>query len=237
MERNVASAVSFETEDIIYDEPDIFNKKPDEEIEGTIQAINRSSNESDIKNLEELIEQLPEQFPDAVVAPLLLDCNAGVQDHYIKTIKKKTGAASIKSVSLIIDEAIERINTEETASDKNELDEISKDPEVQKMAEQIAQDSMLLKNKIDLIGQLGVIGERKNIALYMTVLDSCLLPMGSTGSEALAIKNSGPYGAGKFHPMFACLRLYPKEAYHLITSGSAKSLYHVQGGLKHKALI
>lgn len=37
--------------------------------------------------------------------------------------------------------------------------------------------------------------------------------------------------------MFACLELYPKSAYHLITSGSAKSLYHVQGGLKHKALI
>jgi hypothetical protein len=34
-----------------------------------------------------------------------------------------------------------------------------------------------------------------------------------------------------------CLKLYPKSAYHLITSGSDKSLYNIDGGLKHKALI
>ena len=34
-----------------------------------------------------------------------------------------------------------------------------------------------------------------------------------------------------------CLKLYPKSAYHLVTGGSDKSLYHIQGGLKHKALI
>jgi len=235
-----------EYEDIIYDDPNgyITDESSEEFQENTLEiVITNEGDRSDIKKLEMLIEQLPEQFPEAVdiirdeISPLLVDCNAGVKDHYIKVIKKKTGAASIKSVSLIIDEAIKSINTEETEPDKNELEEIRKDPEVQNMAEQIAKDPRLLKNKIDLIGQLGVIGERKNIALYMTVIDSCLLPMGSTGSEALAIKNSGPYGAGKSHPMFACLKLYPKTAYHLITSGSAKSLYHVQGGLKHKALI
>ncbi len=141
-----------------------------------------------------LVEQLPEQFPEAVdiirdeISPLLVDCNTGVKDHYIKVIKKKTNAASVKSVSLIIDEVIDRINTEGPEPETNEIDEIRKDPEVLKMAEQIAQDPMLLKNKIDLIGQLGVIGERKNIALYMTVIDSCLLPMGSTGQKLWPLK-------------------------------------------------
>lgn len=243
-----SSVVRHETEyeGIIYDDPNgyITDESSEEFQENTLEiVITNEGDRSESEKLEMLIEQLPEQFPEAVnmirdeISLLLVDCNAGVKDHYIKTIKKKTGAASIKSVSLIIDEAIESINTEDTEPEKNELDEIRNDPEVQNMAEQIAQDPMLLKNKINLIGQLGVIGERKNIALYMTVIDSCLLPMGSTGSEALAIKNSGPYGAGKSHPMFACLKLYPKTAYHLITSGSAKSLYHVQGGLKHKALI
>ena len=173
MERNVASAVNFETEDIIYDEPEVYDKKPYEKSEGITLGIDLSSEQGDTKNLDKLIEQLPEQFPEAVdiirdeISPLLVDCNAGVKDHYIKTIKKKTSAASIKSVSLIIDEAIKNINTEDTEPEKNELDEIRKDPKVQNMAEQIAQDPMLLKNKIDLIGQLGVIGERKNIALYM----------------------------------------------------------------------
>ncbi len=243
MTKNVASAASFETKEIIYDEPEVYDKKPDKNIEGINQGIDLSSDNNDTKNLDELIEHLPEQFSEAIdiirdeISPLLVNCNAGVKDHYIRTIKKKTSAASIKSVSLIIDEAIDRMNTEEPTPETNEMDEIRKDPEIQKQAEQISQDPMLLKNKIDLVGQLGVIGERKNIALYMVVLDSCLLPMASTGSEALAIKNSGPYGAGKSHPMFTCLKLYPKSAYHLITSGSAKSLYHVQGGLKHKALI
>ena len=233
----------FETEDIIYDDPEIYDTKVDEKMDGNTMIVDLSSNHGGKNNLEALIEKLPEQFPEAVdiikdeIAPLMIDCKTGVKDHYVKMIRKKTNAASIKSVSLIIDEAIERFNAEEPEPEKSELDEIRKDPEIQKMAEQIAHDPLLLKNRIDLIGRFGVVGERKNIGFYMTVIDSCLLPMGSTGSEALAIKNSGPYGAGKSHPMFACLKLYPKSAYHLITSGSAKSLYHVQGGLKHKALI
>ena len=177
-----------EYEDIIYDDPDdyITDESSEESQANTLEiVVTEEENRSKLESLEALIEQLPKQFPDAVdiirdeISPLLVDCNAGVKDHYIKVIKKKTDAASIKSVSLIIDEAIERINTEETAPEKNELDEIREDPEVQKKAEKISQDPMLLKNKIDLVGQLGVIGERKNIALYMTVIDSCLLQMGS----------------------------------------------------------
>ena len=61
--------------------------------------------------------------------------------------------------------------------------------------------------------------------------------MGSAGSDALAMKNSGHYGAGKSFPLFMCLKLYPPSAYHLISSGSEKSLYQIEGGLKYKALI
>jgi len=61
--------------------------------------------------------------------------------------------------------------------------------------------------------------------------------MGAAGSDVLALKNSGHYGAGKSFPLFMCLKLYPKSAYHLITSGSDKSLYNIDSGLKHKCLI
>ena len=88
-----------------------------------------------------------------------------------------------------------------------------------------------------MVNKLGVIGERRNIGTYMVVIDSSLLPMGTSGSEALAAKNSGPQGSGKSHPLFTTLKLYPKSAYYLITSGSAKSLYNLNDGLKHKALI
>jgi hypothetical protein len=207
------------------------------------QEIQNITVEASLENLDALIEQLPDQFPAASetikneIAPLLIDCDAGIKDHYVKVIKKKTNAASIKSVSLLIDEAIEKGNSEETIPDDEDPEEIQTDPEIVALADQIAQDPMLFKNKIDLINKFGVIGERRNIGLNFLVMDSCLLPMGGAGSEALALKNSGHYGAGKSFPLFMCLKLYPKSAYHLITSGSDKSLYHIQGGLKHKALI
>jgi hypothetical protein len=96
---------------------------------------------------------------------------------------------------------------------------------------------MLFRKKIDIVNQLGVINERNNIGLYNLVIDSRLLPMASAGSDALAMKNSGHYGAGKSYPLFTTLKLYPKSAYHLISSGSEKSLYSIEGGLKYKALI
>ena len=153
-----------------------------------------------------LIEQLPEQFPAAVdmikyeIAPHLIECNPGVRDHYIKVIKKRTNAASIKSVSLLIDEAIQEINASVAGNDSCAEIEATIDPEIIEAAEQIAHDPMLFKKKIDIVNQLGVINERKNIGLYQLVIDSRLLPMGSAGSDALAMKNSGHYGAGKSFP-------------------------------------
>jgi hypothetical protein len=70
-----------------------------------------------------LIENLPEQFPAAEdiiksdIAPHIIDCNPGVRDHYIKIIKKRTHAASIKSVSMLIDEAIQEINASVSGND------------------------------------------------------------------------------------------------------------------------
>ena len=51
------------------------------------------------------------------------------------------------------------------------------------------------------------------------------------------MKNSGHYGAGKSFPLFMVLKLYPKKAYRLISSGSEKSLYSIEGGLENKVLI
>ena len=191
-----------------------------------------------------LIENLPEQFPAAVdiikfdIAPHLIDCNPGVRDHYIKVIKKRTNAASIKSVSMLIDEATQEINASVAGNDSDAVIETTIiDPEIIDAAEQIAFDPMLFRKKMDIINQLGVINERKNIGLYQLVIDSRLLPMGSAGSEALAMKNSGHYGAGKSFPLFTTLKLYPKSAYRLISSGSEKSLYSIEGGLQHKVLI
>ena len=193
--------------------------------------------------LDMLIDQLPEQFPAAAdtikddIAPQLIECNPSVRDHYIKVIKKRTNAASIKSVSMLVDEAIKEIDSQATANDSCAEINVTVDPEIVEAAERIAYDPQLFRKKIDIVNRLGVINERRNIGLYQLVMDSRLLPMGSAGSDALAMKNSGHYGAGKSYPLFTCLKLYSQSAYYLISSGSEKSLYSIQNGLKHKALI
>ena len=189
-----------------------------------------------------MIERLPENFPQALpiiqndIAPIIAECDAGLKDHYISLIRKRTKAASKRAVQLEIENAVIQV-TEKDLLPTEEPGNPVIDPEIQQMAEQIASDPQLFKNRIEMVSRLGVIGERRNIGTYMVVIDSSLLPMGTSGSEALAAKNSGPQGSGKSHPLFTTLKLYPKSAYYLITSGSAKSLYNLNDGLKHKALI
>ena len=189
-----------------------------------------------------MIEQLPENFPQALpiiqndIAPIIAECDAGLKDHYISLIRKRTKAASKRAVQLEIENAIIQVTEKDLLPAEKPGNPVI-DPELQQMAEQIASDPQLFKNRIEMVSRLGVIGERRNIGTYMVVIDSSLLPMGTSGSEALAAKNSGPQGSGKSHPLFTTLKLYPKSAYYLITSGSAKSLYNLNDGLKHKALI
>ena len=193
-------------------------------------------------DIEDMIDQLPVNFPQALpiiqneIAPIIAECDAGLKDHYISLIKKRTRAASKRAVQLEIENAVVQL-TEEDLITAEEPENRILDPEIQQMSDQIASDPQLFKNRIEMVNRLGVIGEGRNIGTYMVVIDSSLLPMGTSGSEALAAKSSGPQGSGKSHPLFTTLKLYPKSAYYLITSGSAKSLYNLNDGLKHKALI
>jgi len=266
MNSNTAVVNEMEREDRIFDDPDAHIKdEQDEKIEDNqlklvtaeddqnvesdqmeiepSEEIKPGAEENEFETLDTLIEQLPEHFPAAPdiirneIAPILANCDPGVVDHYITTIKKKTKAESKRAVTLIIDEAIKQQDSQVVETDEDAPDETPVDPEITALAEQIAQDPMLIKERINLVNQLGVIGEQKTIGLYTLVLDSALLPLGSGSSEALAAKNSGPYGAGKSYPLFVTLKIYPKSAYRLITNGSAKSLYNLKDGLKHKALI
>ena len=83
------------------------------------------------------------------------------------------------------------------------------DSEIQEMAESIANDPTLIKKRIDTVNRLGVVGERKIIAMNFAALDSRLLLEDRSGSNALAIKIAGHYGAGKSHTLTKCLELYP----------------------------
>ncbi len=70
-------------------------------------------------DLEKIIEQLPENFPQALpiiqneIAPIIAECDPGLKDHYISLIKKRTKAASKRAVQLEIENAVVQLTEED----------------------------------------------------------------------------------------------------------------------------
>ena len=235
-------------EDCIYEEESHVFKNDQQEskvVELSIVPYQQKENQEDlivedpILMIEQLIENLPDSFPLALsqiqneLAPLLAKCEEALIKHYVPVIKKKTKASNVHVIKDQIAIAKEKIEKKEAG----EIVEDEIDPVVLEMVEQIKRDPLLFTKRIELISELGVVGERKAIALNFVVIDSRLLPM-RTSSEALGLKHSGTFGSGKSYPMLLCKDIYPPSAFHFISQGSSKSLYHMtDGGLKHKVLI
>ncbi len=184
-----------------------------------------------------LIDALPEDYVKAQpvlkteLLPLLLGMDDGIREHYLDRIRKKV-TTSKAALTADLDEVKRIADAQAKESDQPVID-----PVLQTAAEAIANDPALIRKRIDAVNRSGVVGERNIIAMYFAALDSRLLPEDTASPNALAIKNTGHHGSGKSFTMKKCLELYPVEAYHLITSGSAKSLYYLPKGLKHKCLI
>ena len=215
----------------------VINLFEDDAPQGNIQPLESPT-------IEELIESLPDSFPQATdaikrrIAPLMTGADDGVRDHYFTLIKKQTNAASKHAVKVLIQNALDELQEDPTESPTQPEDEPEAlDPEILERVEEIKLDPQIFKNRIDMVNLQGVIGERPTIAIYMLIIDSAKLLMGQGGSDALAGKNSGPQGSGKSKTLFTVLTLFSPSDYHLITSGSSKSLYNMNSDLKHKALI
>jgi DNA primase len=191
----------------------------------------------DIAILEDLINTLPEDFLAAhqrikdEIAPLLVRLDESLKEYFIEKMTKQ-----LKVSKVVIRKEVDRVKGD-IAKQALEEEKQSIDPAIQIQAEEIAKNPLLFKTKISLIKDLGVIGEGRNIGMYFLALDSRLLPNTAGSSQVLALKNAGTSGAGKSYPLSKCLEIYPKNAYHLILGGSPKSLYFVEGGLKHTCLV
>ena len=184
--------------------------------------------------LDVMIESLPADFPRAQativekIAPVLAVMDEALVLHYIDVIRKRVGTTT-KVVKELIDQVK---NTKAVPVEEQEEKEV--DPEVQKMAEEIAADPFAFKKRIDIINQAGIVGERNVIAMNYVALDSRLLLDG----DVIALKNSGHFGAGKSASLTKCLKFYDPEGYESLTSGSQKFLYHMEpDALQHKALV
>ena len=163
------------------------------------------------------------------LAPILKTFESGVYKHYVKKIADKVKTQP-KTVSDDIKAAIKKQEKQSENSQKKP------NPEVLKKSEELAKDPDLLKKRIDFIGNY-VVGERLNIAMIFCALDSRLIESDDVGTDVISLKISGHFGAGKSYTLINCLNIYPESCYNSITGGSAKSMYHFDGGLKHKALI
>lgn len=185
-----------------------------------------------------LIEQLPGDYLKAQpaikedIAPLLVNMDEGIVTHYANLLAKKTKAKT-KPIMLEI-EAARKLTQETTNAVKKEI-EI--DPEIDNGAVALTLDPMVFKMRIDAVNEAGVVGERRIIAMYLCAIDSRLLPDNFLNPNVLAVKNAGHFGAGKSYTLTMCTQVYPDNAFFVITNGSAKSLYYLQGGLKNKCLI
>ena len=204
-------------------------------VKHTAQDLRQLMNSSP-SHLEILINKLPGDFIKAQpmikeeIAPLLIELDEAKLEHYLGVIKKKT-----KKNQKALDAELEAARIAKEEADSKEENKI--DPEVEKEALAIAVDPLLIKKRIDVVNQAGVVGERGTVAMYQCALDSRLLPEDNLSPNVLAIKNAGHFGAGKSFTLSTCLQIYPKSAYFLMTNGSAKSIFFLKCGLKHKALI
>nr|WP_231715830.1 hypothetical protein [Desulfosarcina widdelii] len=187
--------------------------------------------------LDILIDGLPADFVKAQpilkteILPLLLGVDEGLRVHYFELIRK-----AVKTTKAVITAEFDEVK-KALAKREKEADVPTVDPAIQTAAETLAKNPALIRMRIDVVNRSGVVGERNVIAMYFAALDSRLLPEDGASPNALAIKNAGHHGSGKSFSLKKCLELYPKEAYLLITNGSAKSLYYLPNGLKHCALI
>jgi len=187
--------------------------------------------------LEILINNLPADFLKALpllkedIIPLLTGMDGGILQHYINIIAKKTKTA-VKVISSEI-EAAQKLKKET----KSQKEEVKVDPDVEKAAVALTLDPMVFRKRLDVINEAGVVGERRVVAMYLCAIDSRLLPDNFSNPNVLAVKNAGHYGSGKSYTLNMCILIYPENAYYMITNGSAKSMYYLEGGLKNKCLI
>ncbi|MGA8020750.1 MAG: hypothetical protein WCA42_17910, partial [Desulfobacterales bacterium] len=112
-----------------------FNNQTD-----TLETTNADDDASVTDDLEDMIERLPENFPQALptiqndIAPIIAECDHGLKDHYISLIKKRTKAASKRAVQLEIENAVIQL-TEEDLLPAKEPENPVIDPEIQQMTE------------------------------------------------------------------------------------------------------
>ena len=102
--------------------------------------------------------------------------------------------------------------------------------------ERIARDPQLLRRKIDAVNMIGVVGERRNIGIVLSIIASRLI-LCEDEPEQLAGINVGHHGSGKSFVVDKSRALYPADQFFVLSNATAKSFYNLRLDLKNKVLV
>ena len=137
--------------------------EPLEEIPGNDDNTEKDSeqeNTDEFDQLDNLIENLPENFPKALtvirsdIAPVIATFDESLVEYYVEKLKKKTGTLK-KPIMDEIKQAKENIRTKEFETEIAGVEELEMDPEIQQLADEISRDPLLFKNKISISSAIG----------------------------------------------------------------------------------
>lgn len=192
----------------------------------------------------EMVDNLPDDFLDAYpiiqsdIFPVIANLGKGRQTYFKDLLVDKL-KVRIRVINESLKEFIQEREKNLVANDNPDLEEEEVfEPEIIERAEQLALDPLIFKRRIDMVNNLGIINERRNIGMISMTMDSRLNRIRGEGSGVLALKITGIQGSGKSASVMAVKKLYPHKCYHYLNSGSAKSIYNMgKDALQNKVLI
>ena len=88
-----------------------------------------------------------------------------------------------------------------------------------------------------MINRRGVVGERANIALICSTIDSRLLQPDASGQQGIGLIISGRQGTGKSHTVEVCLKVQDSSVYNRMSTASDKSLFYMTESMKNRAIV
>jgi hypothetical protein len=105
------------------------------------------------------------------------------------------------------------------------------------MPSQMNQNERFLRERIDFINNLGVVGERRPIALVSSAVDSRLIEPDASGQHGLGVKIAGTSGTGKSQVLECTKKVQDPDSIVSISTASQKSVIYQAESWKNKAII
>lgn len=206
----------------------MINKNDNEETSKSIdyrEMIDAISQDTPVhllpEKLEDVLRNLANESPAKANAVLTgpiktrFDLTLNQISSYEKTVREYRKQAISQSLAKQDEKEVEEFSNEEKTA-----------------ALQILQSPKLLHDVLQIVGQLGVVGEEKNTLIHYLAITSRLL------KHPISVTVKGDSSAGKSYLVSKVLELFPKSEYIDLTDATPQSFYYVPDDrYKHKMII